>query len=91
MNPISPNLINATSQYPVRQVSEGDFCFESDFGVSYKIGFVEDYSIWETGAYHFMTILSLFRSPILYTISVSRSQQWLKAAFFLYIKGLWLR
>ena len=58
MNAISTDLINLSSPYKVTQVSKEDFCFDTDFDVRYKIGFVEDFSIWEEGAYQFYIINS---------------------------------
>lgn len=39
MNALNLTLINESSPYEVWQTSEGDFNFETDFGVLYQISF----------------------------------------------------
>ena len=53
MNALNLTLINESSPYEVWQTSEGDFNFETDFGVLYRISFRIEQTIWEDGAYEF--------------------------------------
>lgn len=45
-----------TSPYPVWGESEYVYYFKTDFGGLYKVGFMEDYTIWDEGAYQFLII-----------------------------------
>ena len=56
MNALNLTLINESSPYEVWQTSEGDFNFETDFGVLYRISFRIEQTIWEDGAYEFSII-----------------------------------
>ena len=56
MNLLNLSSINLASPYTVWNVTEYYYYFKTDYGAVYKIGFMEDYSIWETGAYQFLII-----------------------------------
>lgn len=48
--------INLSAPYSVWQKSERDYLFRTDFGLVYKIGFMDDDTIWPSGAYQFLII-----------------------------------
>ena len=56
MNTLNLTLINMQVPYEVWLTSEGDFNFETDFGVLYRISFRLEQTIWEDGAYEFSII-----------------------------------
>ena len=56
MNTLNLTRINFNSPYRVWQTSEGDYNFESDFGVLYRISFRIEQTIWQEGAYEFSII-----------------------------------
>ena len=56
MNSLSLESINSASPYLVTKQTESDFLFETEYGVEYKVGFMEDTSIWDEGAYQFYII-----------------------------------
>jgi hypothetical protein len=56
MNTLNLTLINEQAAYEVWQTSQGDFNFETDFGVLYRISFRLEQTIWEEGAYEFSII-----------------------------------
>lgn len=56
MNALNLTHINKLSPYEVWQTSEGDFNFETDFGVLFRISFRIEQTIWEDGAYEFSII-----------------------------------
>ena len=56
MNTLNLTRINLNSPYRVWQTSEGDYNFESDFGVLYRISFRIEQTIWQEGAYEFSII-----------------------------------
>lgn len=47
-------IVNKLSPYPVKVRTEKVYYFKTDFGMLCTIMFMEDYSIWETGAYQFI-------------------------------------
>lgn len=53
MNPLSIEEINKKSPYEVAILPNGTLSFDTDYGVSYNIGFDPDESIWQDGAYQF--------------------------------------
>lgn len=56
MNPLNLSSINLVSPYTVWGADEQYYFFKTDFGAIYKIGFMDDFSIWESGAYQFLII-----------------------------------
>ena len=56
MNTLNLTLINEQAPYEVWQTSQGEFNFETDFGVLYRISFRLEQTIWEEGAYGFSII-----------------------------------
>ncbi len=56
MNTLHLSLINGQSPYKVWQTAIGDYNFETDFGVLYRISFRIEQTIWEEGAYEFSII-----------------------------------
>ena len=55
MNRLDIEQVNRRSPYHVQAVSDMEYIFDTDFGVSYQVGFINDESIWETGAYQFIS------------------------------------
>ena len=53
MNPINLGYVNRLSPYKVWTENGRDFYIETDRGNLFKVGFMDDYSIWDTGAYQF--------------------------------------
>ena len=56
MNTLNLARINELSPYEVWQTSEGDFNFQTDFNVLYRISFRIEQTIWDDGAYEFSII-----------------------------------
>ncbi len=56
MNKLDLDAINDSAPYQVWQKTERDFLFKTDYGIVYKIGFIDDDTIWPTGAYQFLII-----------------------------------
>ena len=56
MNTLNMTRINELSPYEVWQTSEGDFNFQTDFDVFYRISFRIEQTIWDDGAYEFSII-----------------------------------
>ncbi len=56
MNVLDLSRINLISPYTVWNTTERYYFFKTDHGAVYKIGFMDDFSIWETGAYQFLII-----------------------------------
>lgn len=54
MKEIDLQLLNASSPYHIFCDAVDSFSFMTDYGVSYKIHFMQDYSIWDSGAYQFI-------------------------------------
>lgn len=53
---LSAEAINLHSSYKVCAVANTIIDFVTDFGVEYRIDFMEDYSIWEENAYQLVII-----------------------------------
>ena len=53
MHPIDLGYVNRLSPYKVWTENGRDFYIETDMGNLFKVGFMDDYCIWETGAYQF--------------------------------------
>ena len=53
MNPLNIGQINRLAPYKVWTENGRDFFIETDKGNLFKVGFMDDYSIWNTGAYQF--------------------------------------
>lgn len=53
MNPLDMNRINRLSPYKVWTEDERNYLIETNRGHIFVIGFMDDYSIWTTGAYQF--------------------------------------
>lgn len=56
MNVLDLSRINIVSPYTVWNTTEYYYFFKTDQGAVYKIGFMDDFSVWETGAYQFLII-----------------------------------
>ena len=56
MNPLNLSSINLVSPYTIWGAEEQYYYFKTDFGAIYKVGFMDDYAIWESGAYQFLII-----------------------------------
>lgn len=56
MIPLDVNRINSRSGYKVTHIDELTVDFKTDYCVEYRITFMDDYSIWESGAYQFVII-----------------------------------
>lgn len=52
MKPLDITGINCHAPYQVWEI-DGDYSFKTDNGAIINISFVEDFSIWESGAYQF--------------------------------------
>ena len=46
--------LNSKSPYSVHMRAVNDYAFNTDFGVTCVVNFMDDYSIWEEGAYQFI-------------------------------------
>ena len=64
MNVLDLSRINLISPYTVWNTTERYYFFKTDHGAVYKIGFMDDFSIWETGAYQFLIIIAEFDETI---------------------------
>lgn len=53
MNPLNLGYVNRLAPYKVWTENGRDFFIETDKGNLFKVGFMDDYSIWDTGAYQF--------------------------------------
>lgn len=53
---LSAETINQNSSYKVCAVAKSIIDFVTDYGVEYRIDFMEDYSIWEENAYQLVII-----------------------------------
>lgn len=56
MNSLNIARINERSPYEVWQSSQGNFNFQTDYDVLYRISFRIEQTIWEDGAYEFSII-----------------------------------
>ena len=62
MNPLNLNIINRLTPYKVWTEDGRDYFVETTNGHIFIVGFMDDYSIWSTGAYQF-TINNPGRQP----------------------------
>ena len=62
MNPLDMTRINRFSPYKVWTENGHDYNIETNRGKIFMIGFMDDYSIWQEGAYQF-TITNQSRQP----------------------------
>ncbi len=62
MNPLDLRRISRLSPYKVWTEDGNDYLIETNRGQIFVIGFMDDYSIWPTGAYQF-TINNRSRQP----------------------------
>lgn len=53
MNPLNLNHLNVKAPYSVWEAGKQDYGFKTDYGVLYRIVFIDDQTIWENGAYEF--------------------------------------
>lgn len=53
MNQLSLTYLNDHSPYKVVAIGD-DLLFTTDYGVEYRVSFMEDYSIWSENAYQFL-------------------------------------
>lgn len=56
MNLLDVSAINVSTPYSVWNVTEYYYYFKTEHGAIYKVGFMDDDTIWETGAYQFLII-----------------------------------
>lgn len=56
MKLLDVSAINVSAPYTVWNVTNNYYYFKTDYGVLYKIGFMDDDTIWESGAYQFLII-----------------------------------
>ena len=63
MNRLNLSEINLNIPYTIWEM-DGSYLFKTDYGIVYKISFMEDDTIWDSGAYQFLiTNLSNSASP----------------------------
>ena len=53
MNPLDLAYINRLAPYKVWTENGCDYLVETSYDLLFKIGFMDDYSIWQSGAYQF--------------------------------------
>ena len=53
MNPLDLAYINRLAPYKVWTENGRDYLVETSYDLLFKIGFMDDYSIWQSGAYQF--------------------------------------
>ena len=53
MNPLDLAYINRLAPYKVWTENGCDYLVETNYDLLFKIGFMDDYSIWQSGAYQF--------------------------------------
>lgn len=53
MNPLDLAYINRLAPYKVWTENGYDYLIETNYDLLFKIGFMDDYSIWQSGAYQF--------------------------------------
>lgn len=54
MQQLNTEIINIHSPYLVKKRTDEVYYFKTDFGMLCTISFMDDYSIWEKGAYQFV-------------------------------------
>lgn len=55
MQPIDVSAVNMTAPYSIWEQT-GNYYFKTDYSVLYKVGFMDDDTIWEHGAYQFIIV-----------------------------------
>ncbi len=53
MTPLDLNRLNVYSPYSVWNIADGVYAFKTNHGVLYRIYFLPDQTIWQSGAYEF--------------------------------------
>ena len=53
MNPLDLAYINRLAPYKVWTENGRDYLVETSYDLLFRIGFIDDYSIWQSGAYQF--------------------------------------
>ena len=53
MKALNLNRLNVRTPYSVWAVGEQSYGFKTAYGVQYRIGFIDDQTIWQHGAYEF--------------------------------------
>lgn len=53
MNTLPVQYLKTHSPYNIDIQSNGDLQFTTEYGVEYRVSFMEDYSIWPENAYQF--------------------------------------
>ncbi len=56
MNPLNLAYINRLSPYKVWTENDHDYLVETNNDLLFRVGFMDDYSIWPTGTYQFFII-----------------------------------
>lgn len=56
MNRLDISAVNISAPYSVWAVTERYYYFKTEHGAIYKVGFMDDETIWETGAYQFLIV-----------------------------------
>ena len=54
MKELNISSLNSRSPYLVEKRTVHDYAFKTDFGVTCVVNFMDDYSVWEEGAYQFI-------------------------------------
>ena len=54
MNALPVLYLKTHSPYDVDVMQNGDLQFTTEYGVEYRVSFMEDYSIWPENAYQFL-------------------------------------
>ena len=54
MKGLDVSSLNKKSPYAVEKRSDRDYAFHTDFGVTCVVNFMDDFSIWQEGAYQFI-------------------------------------
>lgn len=56
MNPLNLSSLNLVAPYTVWGAEEQFYFFKTEYDAIYKVGFMDDYAIWDSGAYQFLII-----------------------------------
>lgn len=56
MKLLDVSAINVSAPYSVWNITENYYYFKTEHGAIYKVGFMDDDTIWDTGAYQFLII-----------------------------------
>ena len=78
MNPLDLAYINRLAPYKVWTENGRDYLVETSYDLLFKIGFMDDYSIWPSGAYQFYINNETYCSCRLY-LTVLRKATTLRA------------